>query len=74
MIFQLCPLNDVRQVLISGCRPLQPMMVFLSVYGDCSDDIILLNNRLKNIKKSIEIENGNEKLNIEELNTINKSL
>ena len=71
---ELIRLKDVRQVLISGCRPLQPMMVFLSVYGDCSDDIILLNNRLKNTKKSIEIKNGNEKLNIEELNTINKSL
>jgi polygalacturonase len=68
---ELIRLNDVRQVLISGCRPLLPMPVFLSVYGDHSNDIILLNNRLKNTQKSIEIKNDNLKLNIEELNTIN---
>ncbi|MBD0777838.1 glycoside hydrolase family 28 protein [Maribacter sp. ANRC-HE7] len=68
---ELIRLNDVRQVLISGCYPLQPMPVFLSVYGNGSNDIILLNNRLKNTIKNIEINSGNEKFNIEEINTLN---
>ncbi len=45
-------LVDTQRVIISESRPTTPVPVFLSVYGK-SDEIILLNNFLKNAKQNV---------------------
>ena len=50
---ELIRLIDTRDCIISRSRPMSPVPVFLSVYGDASENIILQNNFLKNVKEKV---------------------
>ncbi len=53
---ELIRLVDTQRVIISESTPSAPVPVFLSVYGK-SDEIILLNNFLKNAKQNVVFDN-----------------
>jgi hypothetical protein len=53
---ELVRLANSRDVVISGCRPASDIPVFLSVYGDKSENIILQGNFLKKAKQHVFFE------------------
>lgn len=53
---ELIRLVDSRNVVISDSRPTSPVPVFLSIHGEESDDIVMMNNLLKNAKQKIVFE------------------
>jgi len=50
---ELIRLIDTRDCIISESRPSSPVPVFLSVYGDITENIVLQNNILKNVKEKV---------------------
>jgi hypothetical protein len=53
---ELIRLDNCRQVLISGSYPAGNIQAFLRVSGDRSEDIMLVNNYLKSVKKTVYLE------------------
>jgi len=50
----LISLKNVRDAVISHSRPKDGCAVFVGVYGKTSEDILLQNNILKKVKKTVE--------------------
>jgi polygalacturonase len=63
-------LINTDDVTISQCYPKDPVPVFLSVMGKDSRGIVLLNNRLKNAKTNIMLEEGLANTRVTEIGTI----
>ncbi|MBE0534133.1 MAG: glycoside hydrolase family 28 protein [Phycisphaerae bacterium] len=53
---ELIRLVNTRDALIAECRPTAPVAAFLSVYGEQSADIVLLNNLLRQARRSVIFE------------------
>ena len=53
---ELIRLVNTRDVVISESRPTSPVPVFLSIHGEKSDGIVMLNNLLKNAKQKFAFE------------------
>ncbi len=56
----LISFKDIRGAIISNCRPMNPLPVFLKLKGDNSSDINLIFNQLKNVKKAFLIEDDSQ--------------
>ncbi len=67
---ELIRLIDSKDVLISECSPINPVQAFVSVYGENSKGIVLLNNRIGNAHKSVFFKNGAQKTSSKEIGTI----
>ena len=67
---ELIRLVNTRDVVISESRPTSPVPVFLSIYGDKSDDIVMLNNFLKNAENNVAFEKESRKTVLTEFGTI----
>lgn len=63
-------LVNSKDVLILGSRPTSQVPVFLAVYGDKSENIILQNNQFTKAKKNFVLETGLNKKIIRESGTI----
>ena len=67
---EIIRLVNTRDVVISESQPTSDVPVFLSVYGEDSKDIIMLNNILKNAKKKYIFEKKSLKTSLTEFNTV----
>lgn len=63
-------LINTEDVTISQCFPKDPLPVFLSVEGEHSTGIVLLNNRLGNAQTSLVLEKGLAHTTVTEIGTI----
>ncbi|MCD6598335.1 MAG: glycoside hydrolase family 28 protein [Bacteroidales bacterium] len=68
---ELIRLVNTRNVVISDSRPTSPVPVFLSIHGEESDDIVMMNNLLKNAKQKIVFEKESMKRILTEICNIN---
>ena len=67
---ELIRLVNTRDVVISESWPTSPVPVFLSIHGDKSSDIVMMNNLLKNAKQKFAFENESMKTILTESGTI----
>ena len=67
---ELIRLTDVRGAIISDSRLTSPVPVFLSVYGDKSQNILLKDNLLGNAKRHIFFGNKSIKTAVTEIGTM----
>lgn len=63
-------LINTKDAIISQCYPKDPVSVFLSVQGEDSRGIVLLNNRLKNAQINLVLEQGLANSTVTEIGTI----
>ncbi len=59
---ELIRLVNTRDVIISESRPTSPVPVFLSIHGEKSDNIVMMNNLLKRAKQKIAFEKESMKM------------
>jgi len=67
---ELIRLVNTSDAVISECRPVSDIPLFLSVSGDKSNNIVLMNNLLKNAKQNTAFKNGAKELILDESGTI----
>jgi polygalacturonase len=63
-------LINTKDVTISECTPTDPVPLFLSVEGEDSRGIVLLNNRLKHAQANFNLAEGVSKNSVTEIGTI----
>ena len=63
-------LINTEDAIISQCFPKYPVPVFVSVEGEDSKGIVLLNNRLKNAQTNLLLEEGLSNTTVTEIGTI----
>jgi len=63
-------LINTKDAIISQCFPIDPVPVFLTVEGEDTRGIVLLNNRLKNAQTNLILEEGLTNTTVTEIGTI----
>jgi hypothetical protein len=63
-------LINAEDAIISQCNPKDPVPVFVSVEGEDSRGIVLLNNRLSNSQINLVLEEGLANTTVTEIGTI----
>jgi hypothetical protein len=66
----LIRLTDIKTATVSRCYPADPVPVFLSVQGELSTGIVLLNNRLKHAQVNLVLAEGVPEASVTEIGTI----
>ncbi len=68
---ELIRLVNTLEVVISDSQPTSPVPVFLSIHGEESDNIVMMNNLLKNARQNVDFENESMKKILTKLCNVN---